>query len=68
MNMITVEKMCRECQKNVKLQVHKQDFIAYQNGAFVQNAFPYLSDGDRELLVSGICSNCFDEMFGVFDD
>ena len=66
MNMMTVEKMCQECQKNVKLQVRKQDFIAYQNGAFVQNAFPYLSDGDRELFVSGICSSCFDELFGVF--
>lgn len=66
MNMMTVEKMCQECQKNVKLQVRKRDFIAYQNGAFVQNAFPYLSDGDRELLVSGICSSCFDELFGVF--
>lgn len=64
--MMTFEKKrykCYECQKTVELQVRKTDFIAYQNGAFVQDAFPYLSDGDHELMISGICTTCFDEMF-----
>ena len=66
--MMTFEKKCHECQEVVELQVRKTDFIAYQNGDFVQDAFPYLSAGDRELLISGICSTCFDTLFGAFED
>lgn len=62
------EKKCYHCKNTVELQVLKTDFIAYQNGAFVQDAFPYLSDGDRELLISGICSDCFDMMFGALEE
>jgi len=25
---------------------------------------PYLSDNEREVLISGVCGTCFDDMFG----
>ncbi|MCR8576445.1 hypothetical protein [Streptomyces sp. Isolate_219] len=44
--------------------VKPEDFRAWQNGKFVQDAFPYLTDDQRELLVSKTCGPCFDVMFG----
>ena len=29
----------------------------------IQDVLPYLSSGDRELLLSATCSKCFDKMF-----
>jgi len=33
------------------------------NGMHIQNAFPYLDSGQREILISGICGPCFDKIF-----
>lgn len=30
----------------------------------IQRVFPTMSDEDREMLISGTCSVCFDKMFG----
>lgn len=32
-------------------------------GELIQRALPELSANDRELLISGICPTCWDEMF-----
>jgi len=31
--------------------------------AFMQDIFPELSVGDRELLISGTCNTCWDKLF-----
>ena len=38
--------------------------------ALIQDAMPYLSDDERELLISGICRKCFSELFPpeLFED
>jgi len=42
-----------------------RDFIRWEEeGELIQNALPYLSADERELLISGICGGCFDKMFG----
>lgn len=55
---------CPMCGGNQKeITVNGEDLFKYNQGAFVQDAFPYLSDGDREqLFMTGICSACFDAM------
>ena len=63
-----VEKKCRECERVFRLRVAVFDFKAWLGGALVQSAFPYLSSDDRELLVSGICGACFDQMFSEEED
>lgn len=30
----------------------------------IQDALPFMSPDDRELLLSGVCSRCYDTMFG----
>ena len=34
------------------------------NGESIQNCFPHLSAGDREILLSGISPNHWNEIFG----
>jgi len=44
--------------------IDPQDFFDWHNGeGFIQDLMPYLSTGERELLISGTCGRCFDEMF-----
>ena len=56
---------CRVCLNQVEMQVHIEDVTAWENGALIQNAMPYLTPGEREVLISGTCEPCFGRMFGV---
>jgi hypothetical protein len=40
------------------------DYLDWCDGVNVQIAFPYLSAGEREMLVSGICGKCWDGFLG----
>ncbi len=47
------------------MDVKMVDLAAYEDGALIQDAFPYLTSGQRELILTGIS----DEMWGnMFDD
>jgi hypothetical protein len=37
--------------------------VAWQAGELIQNALPELSADQRELIISGTCGDCWDEMF-----
>lgn len=55
---------CKMCAANHVIFVKMHDYIEWKNGAgFIQDLMPYLSEGERELLISGTCSQCFDSMF-----
>ena len=57
---------CNVCAANHVIFVKMHDFIEWKNGAgFIQDLMPYLSEGDRELLISRTCGHCFDRMFPV---
>jgi hypothetical protein len=34
----------------------------------IQRAFPYLTADEREVMLSGICPECWERMFGGGDD
>lgn len=36
------------------------NLFKYNQGAFVQDAFPMLSAEERELILTGVCSTCWD--------
>jgi len=55
---------CRMCRQSKQLNVTLEDYTAWQGGKYAQYAFPYLTKGDRELLISGTCGPCFDKMWG----
>ena len=39
------------------------DLFQYHQGKYIQDAFPYISQATRELMLDGICSKCLDLMF-----
>lgn len=47
--------------------VKGKDLFDYNRGAFIQDAFPYLTPGDREFLNSGISPKGWKETFGICD-
>lgn len=55
---------CEMCGIDHKIMVGSDDLKNYNDGTLVQDAFPYLSPGERELLISRTCGKCFDSMFG----
>ena len=59
---------CHECKKEISVEVEPTDLERFRAGDFVQDCFPYLSPAEREFLISGICSVCWDEMFPEVED
>jgi hypothetical protein len=54
---------CVQCKKPQSVTVEDAQLRKYEQGAFVQDAFPQLSKDQREFIISGICGPCFDSMF-----
>ena len=49
------------------LQVCPDDLKSWENNnVHIQDALPYLNAAERELILTGTCGKCFDEMTGVF--
>lgn len=63
-----IQKQCRMCRKVITLEVSESGYEMMLAGAHIQDAFPELSVDDRELLISGICGSCFDELFAEDDE
>lgn len=61
---ITILTACVICGEIHEITVEFEDFLDWKAGALAQNVFPYLLDGEREMLISGICPTCWDKMFG----
>lgn len=59
---------CLHCDRIFRIQCDRGDLYAWMTGEKnIQNALPYLTAGERELLISGTCSECFDAMFPPLD-
>lgn len=54
---------CSFCTDKVKIVVNTEDYVDWMNGKLAQNAFPYLSKGEREIMISRMCERCFDNVF-----
>ena len=54
---------CRLCNEVADLTVNIEGFVAWQGGKLIQEALPELSADQRELLISGTCDKCWNEMF-----
>lgn len=65
---VSVITRCPFCGHANEVEVNEMDYLDWQDGELAQNAFPYLSADEREMLISGICNQCWDGMFGEGDD
>lgn len=63
-----VEVTCRACGKTQKIDVDPAGFKKFEEGIMsIKDALPGLTPGQREMLLSQICEECFDKMFGDED-
>lgn len=58
-------KTCFKCGRKFEIEVTKEEFQKYLNGELIQNAFPKMDPGLRELFISGICPDCWNMIFDV---
>lgn len=67
--MFVINTTCPFCGKTTPVQIRRvADYNAWQNGALAQDAFPYLSADEREMLISGICPKCWERTFDEEED
>lgn len=67
-DMVSITATCPICGHSNTIMVYSDDYDRWQNGGLAQDCFPYLSAEDREMLISGICPECWDRMFGGDED
>ena len=53
---------CPMCGRGNEIEVNEADYWDWDDGAHAQEAFPYLSAAEREMLISGICPTCWSKM------
>lgn len=67
--MIEVETApCLGCGQTAWFVMTDEQYHAWKGGIHVQNIFPDWSPEDRELLSSGTCPSCWEEMWAESED
>lgn len=61
---ITIVTHCPICNHANFVEVNEADYWDWRDGALAQDVFPYLSTDERGMLINGICSTCWDKVFG----
>lgn len=65
MNTVNVKTVCPLCEKENIITVDKEKFEKYQNGELIQNCFPEMKPEIREMLITGICPECWDKFMDI---
>lgn len=61
--------VCVHCGDMYTMFYNREDMVDWLSGSLpIQDAMPYLTANERELLLSGTCGHCFDEMFSMLDN
>lgn len=72
--MITIKIKCRMCGTTVHLRVNERDYDEWcnrfgsDNPRHIQDIFPYLTAGEREMFLTQICDDCYTKMFDYEDE
>jgi hypothetical protein len=59
---------CVSCLNIQTILVDMSDVRTWQEGELIQNAIPYLTAGERELMISGMCPICWNDTFSIEND
>lgn len=65
---VEVETICPICHAITIIVVEESDYLDWKDGKNTYECFPYLSDYEREMLITGVCPVCWDEMMPADDD
>jgi len=65
----TLSATCSVCGCDYSIRVNPDHIMQWQCGiGYIQDIMPYLTSGERELLISKTCGSCFDLMFDLDDE
>ena len=62
-----IQVTCPKCGKLQVLEVQDSQYNDWMAGKNIQKAFPDLTPDQREILMSGICPECWDKIFSEDD-
>tara|TARA_B100000287_G_scaffold197385_1_gene186497 strand:+ start:268 stop:498 length:231 start_codon:yes stop_codon:yes gene_type:complete len=62
--MVSKSVECRLCGAVESIVMPVSSFLAWQGGEFIQDAMPFLSSSQREMLISQTCDDCWTNLFG----
>ena len=54
---------CTKCEYTTDVEIKSGDLYHYHQGKYIQDAFPYISQATRGLMLDGVCHKCWDKMF-----
>lgn len=57
------ENSCWHCGETNEITVNSVDFLRWQLGDYIQDAFPHLDADKRELVKTGFHPECWSEVF-----
>jgi hypothetical protein len=60
---MTFEKQCCACNTIHVITVEDDKYRRWREGELIQNVWPEKSIVDREIMISGTCGPCFDQLF-----
>lgn len=66
--MITRTSMVSGITRTMDLPVSQEDYDAWVKGALIQNVMPYLSDDDREFILSGVTADEWDSFMTEWEE
>ena len=55
--------VCQMWRRKFDIEVNLEDVHSWMDGELIQDALPYLSAGERELLISHTCDDCWKVLF-----
>jgi len=60
---------CVHCGITYQLIANAKDVQAWKNNeGYIQDLLAYLSPAEREMLISGTCGTCWQQIWGVDDE
>lgn len=62
------EVVCVRCGKKKVYHLRPERVLAWRMGMLIQEALPELSAEDREFLISGLCPDCWNALWGSEDN
>ena len=68
MSQITNTVECWKCKQQFDIVMLKESYDSWQDGELIQDALSELTSGERELLLSKTCGDCFDILFPPEDE
>lgn len=66
--MMLVKTTCPICHCDTYLMVDAEEYARWKAGELIQVAMPDLDADEREMLISGICPTCWEDMFDDDED